>query len=533
MNLLDLPSELLVSILCHLDGPSIAQTSQANRLLRALVSSSSLLNYLQHLHINKLDDNPACSRYSPCEKLELVKRQQRAWAYCKPNFRTFAPVTFRPGSVYDLSDGIYLLGEHGRQFLRYIKLPKTPQDNIVWDAFKPVTAGLKETRTIVDFAINLHEHDLIALITSVGHRGGRMSKVDLCLYQFSTGKPHPLAKQPVLDIVSKELDLGAPVVNCEIVGDYLALVISYWLIPMGPCEVIVWNWKTGKVLMNIDGEPESYAGIVFISHNKILLPNVLENNLEIWQLPSPDGDEYQPTSPVLTLGLFQTALNYNIRYISCRAEPNPVPPNAALRSDAPFHPSPDDAIVLLHLRIHGMGRISLLTVFVHRSSLLKISEEPQELDVLDSVVSIPWSEWAPQITFCHDSSGDIPSRWITTTCGQRYVRLTLDVEMIDIGDEKIPTKVRVLDFGAGNVRKVELAGNVDEDGPIVKRGPHHLPPGFQSLFADDMVTYLPFVESRTKESYRFDGVLMDEERVIGIKTDVTGQITGIEVIHFG
>ncbi|KAG7085483.1 hypothetical protein E1B28_003046 [Marasmius oreades] len=542
MTLLELPSELLISVLRHLDGPTLARISQVNRFFHTVVTTSSILTYLQHLHVHKLQDNAACSHLSTSEKLALLKKQQSAWTHCKPDFELSAPITFRPGSVYDLSDGIYLLGEHGKQVLRYMQLPRTPADKIVWKAFKPVVEEPTDVRikTIVDFAINIHEHDLIALITSMRYRGGRMSKYELSLYQLSTGKPHPLAKQPVLEVMREESQLGAPVVNCEIVGDYLALIVSFWF-PIGPCEVFVWNWKTGNVLLNMEGESGSYAGIVFLSIDTILLPNVLENNLEIWRLPSLDGTQEQPTAPILTLGLFQTAMNYNVRFISCRAEPNPVPPNAILKSDAPFHPAPEDAIVLLHFRIHGMGLVSLLTVFVHRSSVLKISEEPHERDVIDSVSSIPWAEWAPRITFCHDCGGDMPSRWITTTCGQRYVLLTLDDEDLDEdmeeddGLEKVPSKVRVLDFAPGNVRLAELRGVGDEgeDELVVRRGPHYIPTGSQKLFADDMVTYLPYVESRTKKKYMFDGALIDEERIIGIKTDIIGHITGVEVIHFG
>ncbi|KAK1216457.1 hypothetical protein PQX77_020926 [Marasmius sp. AFHP31] len=523
MNFIELPSELLLAILSLLDGRSIAYSSRVNRSLYALVTSSSILRYKQQLFIHKKDDNIA-NRASVAEKLRLLKREESSWRHCQPGFHVKVPLTFNPGGVYDLSNGVYFLGEDGRQTLRYIDLPSNPVQELKWKAFMPQVES-KEPRFIVDFAINLHEHDLISLITESRSRNGNnfLFKLELRLHEFSTGKPHPRAKRTILPITNSEHHYGVrPAVNCEIVGDHLALVTDYRRDPAGPCDVLVYNWKTGERLMKVAGESSTYGGIIFLSIDKFLLPNILENTLEIWKIPAP-GEE-PPEGPMLCLGLFQTALNYNIRYISCRAEPNPTPPKAALRTDRPFYASADDAIVLLHLRIQGMGEFSLLTMFVHRSALLTLAENGSETDVLDAVVPIPWNEWAPNITFCYDCGEDRASRWITTTCGQRYV-LFPPSEDEDL-DSNLTSSVVILDFGRSHVQKVEqdieagkikVGSDVDEYGPIVRRGPHHLQQESKKMFADDMICHLPYVESRTREKYAFNGVLMDEERVIGIK----------------
>ncbi|KAJ8091671.1 hypothetical protein PM082_020906 [Marasmius tenuissimus] len=518
MNFIELPSELLLAILSLLDGRSIAYSSQVNRSLHTLVTSSSILCYKQQLFIYKKDDNVS-NRASVAEKLRLLKREESSWRHCQPGFHVKVPLTFNPGSVYDLASGVYILGEDGRQTLRYIDLPSNPVQELKWKAFMPQVES-KEPRSIVDFAINLHEHNLISLITESRSRNGNTSlfKLELRLHEFSTGKPHPQAKRTTLPITNSEHQYGVqPAVNCEIVGDHLALVAYFWRDPTAPCDVLVYNWKTGERLMKVAGNSSTYGGIIFLSVDKILLPNILENTLEIWKIPSP-GEE-PPEGPMLRLGLFQTAPNYNIRYISCRAEPNPAPLNAVMRTDRPFYASADDAIVLLHLRIQGMGEFSLLTVFVHRSALLKIAEDGSETDV-----PIPWNEWAPNIAFCYDCSGDRASRWITTTCGQRYVLLPLS-EDEDL-DPNLTSNVVILDFGKSHVQKIEqdieagkikVGSDVDEYGPIVRRGPHHLPRESKKMFADDMICHLPYVESRSREKYAFNGVLMDEERVIGIK----------------
>ena len=164
MNFIELPSELLVAILSLLDGRSIAYNAQVNRFLHALVASSSILRYKQLLFIHKQDDNPSNST-SAAEKLSMLKKEGSAWLHCRPGFRIEAPVTFNPGSVYDLSGGVYILGEDGRQTLRYVDLPNKPVEKVEWKTFAPKVEP-KEPRIIVDFAINLQEHDLISLITA-------------------------------------------------------------------------------------------------------------------------------------------------------------------------------------------------------------------------------------------------------------------------------------------------------------------------------------------------------------------------------
>ncbi|GAW04117.1 hypothetical protein LENED_005885 [Lentinula edodes] len=54
------------------------------------------------------------------------------------------------------------------------------------------------------------------------------------------------------------------------------------------------------------------------------------------------------------------------------------------------------------------------------------------------------------------------------------------------------------------------------------------------VFAEDVGGYLPYVAVKSVQTYEFHGVLMDDERIIGIKRNhVLSGVESIEVIHMG
>jgi len=71
--------------------------------------------------------------------------------------------------------------------------------------------------------------------------------LEIRLLSFSTGQPHPLAEQPVLFITKKSLLLGHCNVLIEIVGDFLALLITFpWARNENEDMFFLVRWKKGE-----------------------------------------------------------------------------------------------------------------------------------------------------------------------------------------------------------------------------------------------------------------------------------------------
>ena len=180
--------------------------------------------------------------------------------------------------------------------------------------------------------------------------------------------------------------------------------------------------------------------------------------------------------------------------ISCRAEPNPIS-QSSLKSyfekkqrtggeeDDPLKPTrgfladAEEAICIFTIRILGvqLGHFQFghtFTFIVHRHALVNIVEEfereqegeamvnPQTLETptidLEQVDGIaptptkPYKCWGPTITRWFNADA-IPTRWITTTAGQRYV-LIADAEPESALDSGYPYVV--LDFGKVAVQRM-------------------------------------------------------------------------------
>ncbi|KAJ3787498.1 hypothetical protein GGU11DRAFT_716906 [Lentinula aff. detonsa] len=535
LQLTDLPTEILVLILSHLPAPDLLACNTLNHSIYTVISNCVFLQYSIELYKACALDNKNCT-LSYSEKLAMLQQREEAWSNCKPSFHRVVPLNFTPGSVYDFSSSVYLLGDHTRLRLHHLHLPHHAGQAPQWYLFPS-----DDNRHIVDFGLNLHEHDLIALVTAElrvsSSSTSSMLSIDLSLRQFSTGQYHPSAKVPSIHVMVSELRWGSPSINLEIVGKYLALVTTFWRNANSKCTLTVYEWQTGKVVMDINGNPESYSGVVFISEDIILLPNTETRALELWKIPGPN--EHPPSAPLRQLALPRLMPQNILRFISCRGEPNPT---GFIRSqhysDRPFHYDPLDSIVLLHLRVHGLHLSSLFTIFVHRRSLLNLLPPHAPFVDIDVEKPVPWAEWAPPITFCIDLGGSIPSRWITTTCGQRFVVLPSpgdDSDESNAAEDDLRRKPRaivVFDFNPHNIRKAERELEADPDAKkIVNRERRVM--DAQEIFAEDIVSYLPYVVAATADKYRLDGVLMDEDRVLGLQTDFEGHIKYVEVFHFG
>jgi len=122
-----------------------------------------------------------------------------------------------------------------------------------------------------------------------------------------------------------------------------------------------------------------------------------------------------------------------------------------------------------------------------------------------SVNSIPWSGWGPPISRWLDA-GDNTETWITTSAGQRWVRL----EPVDDGDERY--QVSIIDFNPYNVHNLQdnLPGNL----VVGRKGDYF---DHRNVFAEEIKMELGCTIYTAPEVYGYDMWFMDDENVLGLK----------------
>ncbi|KAI0285739.1 hypothetical protein BC826DRAFT_111070 [Russula brevipes] len=270
----------------------------------------------------------------------------------------------------------------------------------------------------------------------------------------------------------------------------------------------------------------------FLSEDTLVIPNLIQNTLEIVKIAI-ESDDTPRLVPLCILNLPPLTRRASIVRLGCRSEPNPTGSRGPLAipapSSRPFRDKAEDAIILFNVVIED-GQFHFpdtrpFTFIVHRRALLgHIPAAYRECAPFCSIpepapAHVPWAEWG--VTATRWFEGDPASmRWITTTAGQRAVT------MEDVG---APTPIIVRDFNPYMVRSAR--GGVSANGrPRGYNWSAQLPNGNRmavkveesvlsasSVFKEDVRSSLPYVEIVTRAEYRYEGVLIDEERILGLK----------------
>jgi len=241
------------------------------------------------------------------------------------------------------------------------------------------------------------------------------------------------------------------------------------------------------------------------------------------------------------LNLPPLARRASIDHLMCRGEPNPTGSghSAIPAPDRPFHDKAEDAIIMFTLfALDNYNGRCQFTFIVHRSALLAHIPaaylecapfcSPPELTPAAALVQVPWSAWGPTATRWFE--GDLMAlNWITTTAGQRSVTFK--------GDNTTPIIVR--DFNPYSVRAARVLATASGKS-LQGSWSTQLPNGNSmslkaedsviaagSMFKEDVRSSLPYVEIVTQTEYEYDGVLIDEERILGLKCNPEDPEAGI------
>jgi len=160
-KLLDCPPELLVHIFAHLPLTSLRALLMTSRAINNLISTSVLLQYILQLQSSAHSLYPSGSPTSLVDQLKVLTDAERRWQSWEYTSFNRLEVQHRPSGIYDLTSGIFILGEGsalGRLTvgLRWVDL-RLGKD-LVWNRFDLQTP-------IVDLGLNVLEWDLIAVVS--------------------------------------------------------------------------------------------------------------------------------------------------------------------------------------------------------------------------------------------------------------------------------------------------------------------------------------------------------------------------------
>ncbi|KAF9453488.1 hypothetical protein P691DRAFT_755543 [Macrolepiota fuliginosa MF-IS2] len=565
--LLDLPPEILTHVLLYLPFTSVVACKGINHHFMTLISESAELQYYIHLGISGLVDNPLCD-ISISERLDRLLARERRWKELDFDFEKTVDVPFpaqRDSSK--LTGGVFFIGD---RVFRYADLPSEPDQEVEWKE-------VRTTQTTVGKGFCVYKHDLYLLIT-IGQpqamtqtRAGH--EIQLHLNQLSSGEPHPDAQQGIISFITPE-EFGEPYASVEIAGDNLILILwdyHEWAVYRPDDRVYIYEWKTGKLKMSLSAPFRSYTGILSLTTDTFILPNIKMGELEYWRIPQ-SPSEVTPY-PFFTLSLPQLRSDKIYDFIACRSEPGPI--NGSWDASKPFHSNPYHAIAIFGVSIRFAAypqHLPYLTFIVHRRSLVRYSDKfPASVSSNTRPDPIPYDEWGPPACRWFNAENSL---WIATISGQRYITpasLAVDGAPLVLFNFNEMDVARFLASAKHNPRPNTPVGGVrmitrgcqftTEEGEVSSKT-YEVPPSalldpmirssskprpytkavirpwdplndMENCFEGVVHSSLPYLVQTSVGRYKFDGLLLDEERILGIELKDWDRITSVHILHYG
>jgi len=274
-------------------------------------------------------------------------------------------------------------------------------------------------------------------------------------------------------------------------------------------------------------KPGAYTDFTFLSQDTLVMPNIRDNTVEVTKVII-DSDDTPRLMPLCVLHLPPLARSASIDFLSCYAEPNPTgsgPVSIPSTSGRPFRDKAEDAIIIFDVSYHPSGN-EWFTFIVHRRALFAHIPAAHRVsapfcsatDHMPAPVHVPWSAWGPAATRWFEGE-HTSTVWITRTAGQRAVTL----------ENRMPTPIIVRDFNLYAVRAARalmVASGQSHQGNWCKRLPNGnrmtlkvedtlLAAG--SIFKEDVRSSLPYVENVTQNEYHYGGIMIDNERILGLE----------------
>ncbi|KAM6499883.1 hypothetical protein JOM56_005391 [Amanita muscaria] len=367
---LALPRELVERILLLVDTESMLTCRLVNREFNEIIQSSTLLQYFLACKAAGVTDNPQSS-LSHAERLEALKKREDAWRKLKPVFEMTITVNRQSFSrVCRSAEGFFFLCDDNQKDLKYCHLSSFPQDDPRWIMMPGHGPALNWSGILVNFAAALYEHDLIVNFIS-SDTGNQVDmprhSLDLVLLKFSTGEYHPLARSPRIH-VQRSPELHPRVVS-RIAGDNIALVVHSRDGTFSD-KIFIFDWKTGRKLLEHDASGNAYSGLVFVSPELLLVPNDVLSHFEIWHLP-PQKLNPKPPIQILSLQIPAVSPEYSTFSLRCYAEPDPFLHSMPYLPPRPFFSSPENSIIMVTLRmLSDSRRGASYNIIMHRRALL-------------------------------------------------------------------------------------------------------------------------------------------------------------------
>ncbi|KAG1732355.1 hypothetical protein EDB19DRAFT_2027004 [Suillus lakei] len=485
LGLLDLPVEILLDILDHLDVYELVRARQICKDVQQAINFSSELLYsmdLEYFNAIPVPSTPGSDCTIPTLRKSLLQSES-AWQNAQYSKRDPISIPCAPymhrwsGGVL----GIPMTSESLQQIKFFQNELADNHSNTTnlrqWSCQIDNTAGMELTHYNFSTA-----QDLVVLLARAPP--GESHAYNVIFKSISEDKIHPEATTAVVSALDNVVDLQFfdPITpKSSIFGDYYGVLFKNVNKAGGGVAdfLQIWNWKskdTFQCLESFDPVCETMS-FSFLTNEKLLVANARE------------------------------LLLYSLVH-SANAMPSSLPPNSRYKcismSLIPFHTHTHNQIVAISMDIsRSLTHNPCFTSYVERNTLLEFESTYTSRygKASKKSSSLPWSSWGPNHTRTFEERSYDPTKH--SIFGFRSVSLVgsplgNSARSICIRDFN---PHRVVDFKAGNgtSRNQQLI-----EGEISPSS---------SLFSEPLGSGLPYIETITEEKFTASDIIMEANRV--------------------
>ncbi|RDX52589.1 hypothetical protein OH76DRAFT_1377417 [Lentinus brumalis] len=509
MALIDIPTELLSSILTCLDFRDVLRCRAVCARLKSVVDENVRMKYKIELAAAGMEDG-LHSTLPASERLAALRERQSAWKRISWLSQEDSPAS-TDSMLWELYGGVFARDQN-RCTLHFWQLPSKIRriDERKWTLDD---VGVR----IYDFSMDPAQ-DLLVIVEEI-------QESTLCrvhLRTMTTGKAHPMAASAVLELKPEHGLFNT--YSIQMSCNHLALLLTTisedddGLV----AEFVVWDWKAGTARLDIVGE-DLYS-FTFLTPGYILLLAYRRSGLN-------DGTTHRDTTDpcivVLDLDMVShgaepvpmTALEYLCAFtypvldressvvdMLLRADPGPDwLPSPSL--GVPFSVSRDNGVLVVAMQvIHGLRSISTLLSFIPFSTLLTAikSLSPGQTRRVFS-----WRQWGPdgsrlQVAPPRFDAFDMPCY----VCGPSFAM------HVQPQARPLSLTIKLYDFNQLACRRALLSG---ADTAALVTNPARLTGRASNIFKREVITRCPYFR-RTVEiddmNDRVNALLLGEDALI-------------------
>ncbi|KAF8190083.1 hypothetical protein BJ912DRAFT_353933 [Pholiota molesta] len=523
---LDIPQELRIQILSHLDAVSLSRCAMTCTSVYATLKESSLLIYTIQLHFDGLKDVGTSSTHS--ERIESLLRRRQAWLSL--DCTTYTTYSMQHMCrAYEFVGGVFANTDRHHLEIAWLPTASHPEGRTLQRCLAEIS--------IRDFTMDPAQ-DMIALFEE-DWSPSSLTDARACrihLRTISTDMAHPLAARGVLHFsVFPKGSFANDIYSLYIeIAKNILVVVLHLDATWHAMRVLVWDWTTSDLIVDSSIAFDSlllhprFEFAILNSTSCLVTSSFGSGSIRLYKLAHLIN---APAIHLATLHLPPIAPHTKVIRVCTDAGPIEAQP----LSQTSLMGNDEDRLhvfTMVYDHPHIFDASAEMNMFVHERVFTKYIARQISSPEDHPPLNIPWEEWGPPNTrIIYPARVDIDG-WTRYIHGQRVVLPAL-TDGANGKLEEVPNSVEVLNFSLAAVLSAKgvliptspLLPSSARDKPGTLSSSSTIYAGEVPFLRKDVETHLPYVSYKRDLKQTHAEYMIHADGIVGVNMKADGRLS--------